>query len=62
MKLTDDQNKIELDGKKAVFVPSTSAYQCESCCFRSCCVPHIPCLPNERLDGKSGFYELEDTP
>jgi len=56
MKTTDDQNTIEQDGIVAIFKESSG--DCSRCCFRSKCVPFIPCRPEERGDGKTGHFEL----
>lgn len=62
--ISDDQNIVQVDGKKYV---AEIGYNCSYCDFDggSCCVPYekynrnIPCMPDERIDKESVIFKLQ---
>lgn len=59
MKISDDQNTVEHEGVKGVFVEGeipTSIYECSLCCFLYGKCPFL-CCSNRRKDGKDGYFK-----
>ena len=66
IRVTDNQNIVEINGKKYKFVVNESNKSCsDNCAFRHLEVSEcsrIPCTYEERKDGKTGYFvELNET-
>ena len=63
MKISDDQNVVEIGKAKGEFVEKNGA-RCHLCIFWGLChltEPSIPCIEWDRLDGKNGYFKkMED--
>lgn len=55
--ISDDQNTVEVDGKKYVAVEDA---MCSTCSFyESLICDFIPCYPYDRKDGQSFIFKLQ---